>query len=233
MDDRVAWGQEYLVWKARNSGAGERSFKLVRNGLKSFQEWMGSRSWADIDDAALDAYAASLKGSFNTQRSTFAHAKNILIWAWKTGRTPELVGRHRGTPLQPPRKQRRVLSEDERKLLLKCAEETGGYGFHRDKAIVMLIMETGMRTGHVAYLRTVDYQPKLKRVLYRMKIYDLSDACLEAINAWMVEKSLREPSVLLFSGLSSHKIRDIINKNLAKAGINAKAGDIVFQKFVK
>ena len=138
-----------------------------------------------------------------------------------------------GAPGINPENPGRVLSPSEVKRLLNAMD---GATAGRDTAIVLLILTTGLSVSQIVKLRCQDYREDILLVDNR-KIY-LTGACQDALNAYLqtfrdpIDDLIHDNTIFVsdnyFRRLTPRAVQKALEKQFARAGIQATARDLQF-----
>ena len=148
--------KEYLL--ARRQECTQSTIEKYGHRLEQLTTWLAERGatrWEDISRLLLREWAASLDPDWSpaTHRHAITVVRGFLNWYRDEG----LVDEQLATALRPPKikvRIQRTLSEDEIwKLLDAC--DNSAFGL-RDAAIVLLMIDTGLRASELCRLQWDD-----------------------------------------------------------------------------
>ena len=149
---------------------------------------------------------------------------SVFLWRKKL-LAPEVIGRK--IRLQVPERLPRAMDPDDLKKFLSVIDHI------RDRAMIMILLRTGMRIGELLNTRVMDINIKERRIeIYEGaknrigRVVYLSDDALTALSAWCEERNPRNEYLFYAQGQSGMMCystgRTRVVKYFEKAGITHK-----------
>lgn len=140
-------------------GRAPRTLQDYFRVLEPFAAWCGDLNLDSITRETIREYVASLRSNGWADGTVAIHVRNLrafLRWLHDEGYTSDCLAR----AIQAPRQVRRIeipITPAEVQLLLDtCA--SGGFHDLRDRAMILLLSDTGLRSGEIMRLMTADWR---------------------------------------------------------------------------
>lgn len=140
-------------------GRAPRTLQDYRRVLEPFVSWCGDLDLASITRQTIREYVALLRSNGWSDGTVAIHIRNLrafLRWMHEEGYTRDCLSR----AIHAPRQVRRIeipITPDELQLLLDtCAAD--GFTDMRDRAMILMLADTGLRSGEVVRLMTQDWR---------------------------------------------------------------------------
>ena len=219
--------------RARNLAERSRAdYELATRQFLSFLENIGIKQIGDADIRHINAYLAQLDRqgvSGVTRRKKLIIVRTLFAWL-HTNRTIKTNPAKQVIPPQREQKEPRVLSEEEYQRLLATVQKP------RDRAIIQLLLQTGIRLSEVQRLTVMDMDMPTRitkdslgtlRILgkgRKTRTVLLNHKACEALHQWLRERPKGETPALFTSThqkpLSARQIQRIVKKYLKRANIS-------------
>ena len=193
-----------------------------------FLKEQGKGSIEEVDKRDLEAFVEHEQDramKLTTVRTRLAAVKAFLRFLIENGVMKEEVFPWRLKIKMPERLPRAMDADDVDRLLLVEANV-------RDRAMVLLLLRTGMRIGELLSTRVTDVDRDKQKILiyegaknHRGRVVYFSDDAKDALEAWL-KKRKRKAELLFYGykgqGLSYVAARIMFMKYLDKAGLSDK-----------
>lgn len=140
-------------------GRSPRTLQDYRRVLEPFAAWCGDLDLGSITRQTIREYVAALRSNGWKEGTVAIHIRNLrsfLRWLHEEGYTRDCLSRAIKAPRQVRRIEIPITPEEIQLLLDTCAS----CRFHdlRDKAMILLLSDTGLRSGEVARLQVDDWR---------------------------------------------------------------------------
>lgn len=117
----------------------------------------------------------------------------------------------------------RLTVDDIHKILATIRTEKDAFYSKRDYAMVMLLINTGMRETALAYLQTSDFDFENKKLTvidkgYKRHVYTLNESTIDSINDWLKKRKYYAPENLtgMFISKEGEQITNFTVMNVTK-----------------
>ena len=229
----IAEAVKSFIQARRADGRAPRTIRDYHRVLDPFAEWCGERGIAALDSLRRDhvrEYVAALRGRGWAENTISIHVRALrafLRWLFGEGLTNENLA----SSIKPPRTTRRVdvlQPEEIRALLATCAGDRFAL---RDRALILLLADTGLRLGELLRLKRSDIHfsnSSAYILVYANKTRThrfvfLSPTSAEAMQAYLDTLDTGDALwVGRFGALTEHGIRSILRRRARQAGLDPR-----------
>ncbi len=140
-------------------GRAPRTLQDYRRVLEPFAAWCSNSDLDSITRQTIREYVATLRSKGWKNGTVAIHIRNLrafLRWLHEEGYTHDCLSLAIKAPRHVSRIEIPITPQEVQLLLDTCASS----GFHdlRDKAMILLLSDTGLRSGEVARLMTADWR---------------------------------------------------------------------------
>ncbi len=203
---------EAFLLSCRAANLSPRTVEWYASMLAAWAAFLGERDWHDLDlsrefivrlQTRAECYAGHPRHppragalSASTVRGYVRAIKRFANWMLEEGRIQENPLRRLKMPRQPKRLPRAIEEEDFERMLAAA-------GCSRDRALLMILRDTGCRVSEVAGLKLqdVDLEKGIAFVLgkgQQERFVFLKPRSCEALRQWLEERGPGKPEEQLF-----------------------------------
>lgn len=220
---------EGMILQESGGGKSESTIQVYRYGLKKLLSYLGDGEIESITKEDLQRFFRYLRTDTSLCEASIAvvwrGVRIMFRWA-----AAELGTERIDKDIPCPKsvsKTVRPYTEKEVYQLLKSVKESGR-NYARDNAVIMLLLDTGMRIGELSRLQISDYDEEKKQVMIRPKgtghksfprIVPLSDQTRSALWKYLATRGSTYDNDRLFLTNDGRPVnRDSMRKMCARAG---------------
>lgn len=186
------WDDYVVSLKARNRS--EQTRKLYRRDFRRLTTWLDAEGLSHdidrIDHRVLNRFFSELPDQLSDTSVAMTYRSLRAFFGWLV--TEEEIDRNPFAKMTAPSVQDRPPDVIPTKNLTKLLKAVDGTGFYerRDKAMLLLFIDTGMRVSEMAGLELgdVDRERQLATVVGkgdRMRVVPFGDRCNEALTRYL------------------------------------------------
>jgi integrase/recombinase XerD len=194
---------------------------MIRNRGKTCLEAVARR-----DVEAFIEHEQDRGNKITTIRTSLVSVQAFLRYLVEEGiASPDIFSRR--IRLQLPERLPRAMDPDDLRKLLSVIKDI------RDRAMIMVLLRTGMRIGELLHTKVTDVHIKERRIeIYEAqknrlgRVVYLSDDAVIALRKWLKERNPRE-EYLVYTRMSADTMsystaRNIFQRYIVKAGLSEK-----------
>lgn len=185
----------------------QRDYSLT---FRRLQEYLGDPEFSEIDGKSLNLFLDHLVDEYELGKKTILNAWIALsaLWTWAAVelKAPHVVREFVNRPKPQDVVIKAYTKDDVQRILDACewfdawspalndTVRTGTQNANRDKAIIMLMVDGGLRVSEVCQLTIGDYEPKRGQVMIRhgkgdkKRVVYLGDTSRKAIWRYLAER---------------------------------------------
>ncbi len=238
VDDAI----ENFILARQADGRAPRTIRDYRRVLEPFAAWCREKrlSVKSLNREHVREYVANLRSRGWAEATVAIHIRNLrafLRWMHEEGHTNENLAQAVKAPGKVIRAEEPLSPDEVRRLLSAC---TGDAEAVRDRAILLLFLDTGLRIGEMALLQKAQvhfngdrawmqvYSPKSRA--YRFVI--LGEIATSALREYLQSRTDDHPALWIGrrGPLSKRGIYHIVKRRARQAGLENRVHPHIFRK---
>lgn len=201
----ASYVRSYLV-SGRQAGLSDTTLKQYGWHLKRMTNWLLAHDVERVGDVTRDllrAWGAGLRDAWSpaTVKQAVSAARAFFRWAFEEGITEADPGRALKVPRVPVRVQRTITADEVALLLGAC--DLGTVKGARDAAIILLLVDTGLRASEVCRCEVTKLELEARRLVVRVKGGHDGLARFGKATAWRLASWLNVRSEVAVDGVGN------------------------------
>ena len=227
---KLSYAIDEYILSGRADGKSPATISVQRSLLGRFGRAHSGATLGELTTRDLRLYVVDLRDHY-TQHTVADHVRVLhAFWAWASteyGVINQMKGIKR-TPMPEP-SPRAITESDFVKLFQATGDGLSGY---RDRAMIAMLIDTGVRLGGLAGLQVddVDIVNRRARVLEKgrkSRHVAFSFATSQLIQLWLFQRN--QPSPALWTSINDHAplttwgIRQVLKRLRQRAGVTGRS----------